>query len=50
MITFILVTLTWIKYCLSTFCTVDVIPRTTDIEVKHRPLRIVLGWGTKMVD
>ena len=25
-------------------------PRTTVTEVKHRPLRIVLGWGTKMVE
>ena len=24
-------------------------PQTSVTEVKHRPLRIVLGWGTKMV-
>ena len=30
--------------------TVDIILKTSVTEVKHRPLRIVLGWGTKVVD
>ena len=30
--------------------TVDIILKTSVTEVKHRPLRIVLGWGTEVVD
>ena len=30
--------------------TMDIILKTSVTEVKHRPLRIVLGWGTEVVD
>ena len=38
------------NYCGSRSSTVVIILKTSVTEVKHRPLRIVLGWGTEVVD